>query len=560
MLTWDTSCLDWKERLLSGRSLVPDLPLFEDEAARALRVFKRLRIPDLIGRPTMGEMAGPWLFPIVEAIFGSYDPDIHRRMIQEFFWLIPKKNAKTSTAAAIMVEALILNYRPEAEYVLIAPTKDIADRSFNQAQNTIRADVELDKVFQVQRHLRTIQHRLSGAMLQVKAADTDIVTGGKQVGTLVDEIHQLGSKKDAADIMLELRGALTARPDGFLVTITTQSKKPPAGIFKTELQNARDVRDGKLKLPLLPILYELPHELARDGGWKERKYWGLVNPNLRRSVDEAFLEQQLSKVEKGDAGALALFASQHFNVEIGLALQSDRWAGADFWEAQGDPTLTLESLLERCEVAVIAVDGGGLDDLLALNVTGREKHSRRWLSWNKTWVHRSVLDLRQSEASRLLDFEAAGELVIVDDMQMAFEDLAQTAAQVKASGILAEKNAVGMDPMGVGLIVEALAEEGIENVEGQPLVVIGISQGWKLNGAIKTSEVKLSSHELVHAGQAICAWAVGNAKVVPQGNAITITKQAAGTAKIDPLMALFIATALMSMNPAATPKYDVFFV
>jgi hypothetical protein len=32
------------------------------------------------------------------------------------------------------------------------------------------------------------------------------------------------------------------------------------------------------------------------------------------------------------------------------------------------------------------------------------------------------------------------------------------------------------------------------------------------------------------------AWAVGNARVEPWGNAITITKQASGTAKTDPLI------------------------
>jgi phage terminase large subunit-like protein len=41
-------------------------------------------------------------------------------------------------------------------------------------------------------------------------------------------------------------------------------------------------------------------------------------------------------------------------------------------------------------------------------------------------------------------------------------------------------------------------------------------------------------------------WAVSNARVEPKGNAITITKQASGTPKIDPLMAAFNAIAWMS--------------
>ena len=89
-----------------------------------------------------------------------------------------------------------------------------------------------------------------------------------------------------------------------------------------------------------------------------------------------------------------------------------------------------------------------------------------------------------------------------------------------------------------------------------------MSQGWKLSGAIKTAERKLAEGSLIHSGQAIMAWAVGNAKVEPRGNAITITKAAAGTAKIDPLMATFNAVALLSNNPQPVrrPQFQMFFL
>ena len=44
-------------------------------------------------------------------------------------------------------------------------------------------------------------------------------------------------------------------------------------------------------------------------------------------------------------------------------------------------------------------------------------------------------------------------------------------------------------------------------------------------------------------------WCVGNARAVVKGNGMMISKQESGVGKIDPLIALFNAVALMTMCP-----------
>jgi hypothetical protein len=42
-----------------------------------------------------------------------------------------------------------------------------------------------------------------------------------------------------------------------------------------------------------------------------------------------------------------------------------------------------------------------------------------------------------------------------------------------------------------------------------------VSQGWRLGGAIKLAERRLAEGTRWHAGQALMAWCVGNAKIDP---------------------------------------------
>lgn len=401
--------------------------------------------------------------------------------------------------------------------------------------------------------IRTITHRITRNTLKVVAADTDTVSGKKAGRILVDELWLFGKRQNAEAMFMEALGGQVSRDEGWVIFLTTQSDEPPAGVFKEKLQYWRDVRDGKIPdRKTLGILYEFPDPMVESKKYLLPENFYITNPNMGRSVNAEWLEDQLRKNQSKTDGTLQQFLAKHLNIEIGLNLRSDRWAGVDFWEQQ-IREVSFDEILLRAEVITVGIDGGGLDDLLGLSAIGRDKETREWLSWCHAWAHKIVLERRKSEASRLLDFQRDGDLTIVDSVGQDTEQLADYVGRIHEADLL---DKVGIDPSGVGSILDALTE-----VEIPAESVVGVSQGWRLGGAIKTTERKLAEGVLVHGGQPMMAWCVGNARVEPKGNAILITKQASGKGKIDPLMALFNAVSLMALNPEAKKQdYQVFFI
>ena len=581
---FSTACLDWERRIVAGESLVPIEPLFPEEAAAALDVFKSLQVCDLAQvfdkktgayrYPTFGEVCEPFVFDFVAAVFGAYDSNTGRRLIEEFFLLISKKNGKSTIVAGIMVTALIRNWRPYQELSVMAPTREVAENSFGPAAAMIRADARLVDLLQIQDNVKTITHAVTKAFLKIVSADSATAAGKKAAFVLIDELWLFGKKAGAAAMLQEATGGLISRPEGFVIYISTQSDEPPTGVFKEKLDYFRDVRDGKIDDPQsLAVLYEFPEEMIASEAYLDPENWHITNPNMGRSVRREWLERKLKAVRAGEdeeGDTLQSFLAKHLNIEIGMRLRANRWPGANHWTDAVDaelaalaPLEALHRMLERCEVVVVSADGGGLDDLFGVTIVGREPDdveikikvggrerivtTKRWLSWSHAWCYKDVLKLRKKIASKLMDFKEAGHLTIIDT---ALEDIAAIVdiiRMIKDLGILA---CVAVDPAMIGDLVDALAAPDVDITQENGLLV-GVSQGYALMNAIKTAERRLSNGTLKHCGGDLMTWCVSNLKIEPTATAIRATKQTAGDAKIDPVMALFDAVTVMVKNPEA---------
>ena len=554
-LNWSTACPDWDEKIKKGHSLMPCKPLFPEEAEMALDVFKSLIVTDVIGQPTMGEITRPWVFEFVASIFGAYSEDESRRLIREFFLLIPKKNSKSTLAAFIMLTALIMNDRGSAELIILAPTKEVADNSFIPIRDAIKADEELSALLNISEHTKTITHRSTNATLKVVAAESNTVGGKKASWILIDELHLFQKNAGAASMFREATGGLASRPEGCIIYLTTQANEQPCGVFKQKLDYARDVRDGiKQNNKFLPLIYEFPKQMIEDGEHLKKENFHIPNPNYGTSVDPVQLEDDFEQSRDGEESDFRDFLAKRLNVEIGINLRANRWAGAEYWLQQARDTITFDRLIEKSELITVGIDGGGLDDLLGFSALGRLKgNSRIWWLWNHAWCNKTAVERRKENAPKYADYEKEGSLTIVDRVGDDIDQLAIKAKKIFDSGKL---DKIGLDPLGLGGLLDGLLDAGIPEDK-----LVAVPQGLKLMSYILTTERKLAEGNLYHAGQGLMAWCAGNARVVMKGNGMMISKQESGVGKIDPLIATFNAVALMSMNPEQAEKeYNVFFI
>jgi phage terminase large subunit-like protein len=564
-LSWSFAVPDWRERLAERRSLVPTLPLWDDQARMAIAAFDRLRIADVPGTPRMAEAGGDWFREIVGVMLGCVDPLTRKRMVRELFLLVGKKNGKTTNGALLMLTAVLLNKRPHAEFLFVAPTMKIAELAFSQAAGAISLDPWLDGQFSVQDSLKKITHTKTRATLQIKSFDPKVLTGCRPAGALFDELHVIGAAPEADRVIRQVRSGMITQSEGFLIFITTQSEREPSGVFLSELKRARAVRDGERADSLLPVLYEFPPEIGKakkdeEGRypWEDTSLWSMVTPSLGQQVPLAALVETYESARLDGEPQLLGWASQHLNVEIGLLNRVGAWNGAQYWEGSADKEITLDALLERCDVVTIGIDCGSSDDILSLYVIGRlpadggeEMSGRKWIGWGHSWCNQKALDARKRENSRYRDFESCGDLTIVKHDNDLLHDVAEMVRRIDASGKLA---LIGVDKNGLPTLVDTIAETIDETDER----IQAVYQGGALMKHAEALDWKLFLGKFRHADQPIMRYAIENAKLVRTKDGFMFDKFAPGWAKIDPFIAALCAVAAMTTNPEAPTQVSAY--
>jgi hypothetical protein len=354
----------------------------------------------------------------------------------------------------------------------------------------VRKDEELSALLHVQDHYRTITHR--------DRRDAEGRGGRQRDGRRQEGDRGPGRRALALRQAAERREHAAggdrrpcSRPEGFTIYLSTQSDERRRACSAEAAVRARRARRAHRRQAFLPVLYEFPkarslkaakHRRGRTSGTSRTRTSG--RRSTRSSSSASCRRPSTPAIESLDA-RLPREAPEHRDRPRAA---SDRWAGADFWEQQGRRQ---GSRSRRCSSApkwsTSGIDGGGLDDLLGLTVLGRDRETRE-LALLVACVGASIVLERRKSRRRGCATSSGRRPHHRRADGRRRRGRSRIVAQVAKAGLARQgRRRPGRHRRGA-----RRAGRGRDPQEQ----VVGISQGWKLSGAIKTAERKLAEGAL----------------------------------------------------------------
>ncbi len=471
-----------------------------------------------------GELAGTPLFledwqkAVFANLFGWQRPDGSRRY-RECLLYVPRKNSKTTMAAAIVNVVLYLDDEPGGELYSTAGEREQARIAFEIVDGMIENEPELRR--RADRMKYSIQ--VGTQVYRYVSADSRLKYGFNSSLVLNDELH-VHKTRDLIDAM---ETSVGARRQPLIVHLTT-ADFDRVSICNEKLKYAKAVRDGVFEdESFLPVIYET----SRDAKWRTRRVWAAANPNLGVSVKADYIAAQCRKAENNPAYQ-ETFRRLHLNVQTQTAtvwLPLSVWDGCkgkvDAEALRGRKciaALDLSSTLDVTAAVLLFRDDRDVYDVLPFfwvpEENAHERQKRDKVPY-VSWAQRGLIEM------------TPGNVVDYDFIEHRLGEL--------ASEYDIEEYAA--DPWNATQLLTNLAKSGCTVVE--------VRQGFKtMSPPMKEYGRILKAKRFRHGGNPVLRWMFGNLVVRqdPAGN-IKPDKEKA-TEKIDGQTAIVTGLARWIVN------------
>jgi len=484
-------------------------------------------------RHSKGEFAGrpfelldwQWL-SCLGPLYGWKRPDGTRRY-RRFEWWVPKKNGKSTTAAAMVIDALIVDGEIGAHAFGAAKDREQAGIVFEEAKAMVEQSPELRNRLRVIETTKRIVYPETRSFYKVLSQEAHKSGHGINASfAIIDELHVV-----TREMYQTLRYAGAARRQPLFGSIST------AGDDLTSLGRERylyskrvfteEIEDDELLVYIA--------EADSDAQWKNRKQWQKANPSLGTTITLASFEADFREAEQASPAAQANFRQLRLN----LWQESNfTWFDLDAWDACRID-IDFEQLVSQGFWA-------GLDLASKMDLTAFVKIFRQgdqYLLIPRFWCPEEADTRRQQKNLTLLQpWMAAGYIKAtrgnVADYDQIEKDLLEDAEVYHLQGL-------AFDPWNATQVASHLQDQGLKLLEFPQTLR-------NYNEPMQEFEKLVLARKIRHDGNPVMRWMIKNVSVRKDSNGNVRPDKDKSKDKIDGVTAglMGLSQALLAPDPS----------
>ena len=234
-----------------------------------------------------------WQYFIFGNMYGWVDENENWRYKQVYIE-VPRKNGKTTMAAACALYDAALVERTGAEVYCVATKEDQAKLLYNDCLAYINQSPELQDVFEVLtgRSIVYVKDTMRSSWVVPVGSDSKRLDGLNPCSVIADEVHAW-QKPDLWHVFADSFGA---RTNYHMIAITTAGYNRNSICYE-ERDHLTRILEGSIKSDTkFGVIYTVDDKFKDD--WKNPDVWYMANPNLDVGKQIEFMDQQAKKVQQ----------------------------------------------------------------------------------------------------------------------------------------------------------------------------------------------------------------------------------------------------------------------
>lgn len=487
----------------------------------------------------------PWQCWVISVVFGWKRKNGKRRF-REVYEEVARKNGKTLMLAGIGGYMLLMDGEGAPEVYAAATMREQAKLAWKDARKMLGYSPATKGRVRITDSELTIDCPSNDGVFRPLSRDAKGVDGTNPHFGLIDELHA----HKTAEIYNVIESGMGARSQPLLWSITTAgaARSKDESICLQKRDYATHVLEGHYHDD---EFFGIIYCLEDSDDWTDPVCWIKANPNLeyevgrddndepimRGSVKYDYLQGQVTKARNSPVLRYGVL-TKNFNIWLSNALS---WANMERWD-QCARAFALDEL-RGAEVIYGGLDLASISDLTSLTLLAVMPNGERRL-WSRSWIpEERITEAVQSRGVPYHDWVQQGWLIAtpgnVTNYNFIHAELTghYKEGQCDQPGLLEilPIEVIAADDWSIHQFLKDLAEVWHKKF-------IGMRQGYRtISPAMKEFERLYLSGELLHDGNPVLRWAMGNvvATVDPAGNVKADKRKS--SEKIDPVVAGIMA-------------------